>query len=258
MPGKLLDLSGQTALITGASRGIGAATARLLAEAGANVVLVSRNIQIEVIRRDYLSEFDREPLVLQGDVSDGESMQRVYEAAQMRFGRIDIVVNNAAMNSTVPLIEADDAEWLTVLNTNLISAARLCRLVAPGMMSRKHGRIINIASNLGAFALADKGVYSAAKAGLMQLTRNLALEWAAHGILVNAIAAGAINTDFTEATQGVPGRDQSAVVRTILLGRMGTPQEIASVVLFLASPMSTFITGQSIFVDGGASIWYAH
>jgi 3-oxoacyl-[acyl-carrier protein] reductase len=256
-----MDLSGKTVLITGASRGIGAATAQLLAMAGANLVLCSRNIDVKATTSEFEDRYGRKPLVAQADVADAGAMWHVVEAARDRFGAVDVLVNNAAVNSSTALIDADGSEWERVLQINLVGVARLCNLVAPDMMAKRWGRIINISSNLGTFALRDKGVYSAAKAALMQLTRSLALEWASYGILVNDVAAGAINTDQAAATGKETQsftRDYSVIAKSILLGRMGDPEEIASVVLFLASPMATFITGQSLVVDGGASIWFSH
>jgi NAD(P)-dependent dehydrogenase (short-subunit alcohol dehydrogenase family) len=254
----LLDLSGKTALITGASRGIGAAIAELLGTAGANLVLCSRNIDAKATSQRLQERLGRPVLVAQADVSDPGSLWHISEAARDKFGGIDILINNAAINSTKPLIDADSEEWSAVLQVNLVGVARLCNLVAPDMMAKRWGRIINISSNLGTFALKDKGIYSAAKAGLMQLTRNLALEWAPYGVLVNDIAAGAVNTDHEAGKDASFARDYSAIIRSILLGRMAEPSEIASVVLFLASPMASFITGQSLVVDGGSSIWFAH
>ncbi|CAG1010446.1 2-dehydro-3-deoxy-D-gluconate 5-dehydrogenase [Anaerolineae bacterium] len=256
----LLDLSGKTALITGASRGIGASTADLLAMAGADLVLCSRHIHVQETVNHFQERFGQKPLVVRADVSDAQAMWHVVESARERFGGIDILVNNAAINSTVPLLEADEHEWLQVLQTNLIGIARLCNLVVPDMMAKRWGRIINLSSNLGQFALKNKGVYSAAKAALMQLTRSMALEWSGYNILVNDIAAGAVNTDMSANTEGSESftRDYSQITRSILLGRMADPKDIAHVVLFLASSLSSFITGQSIVVDGGASIWFAH
>ncbi len=249
-PANLLDLSGKTALITGASKGIGAATADLLGMCGAYLVLISRSIDVHATTEHYAATHGRAPLVMQADVTDSEAMAGVVGVAEQRFGAIDILVNNAAAVSASPLLETDADEWVHILNTNLISVAGLCQQVAPGMITRKSGWIINIASNLGAFALANRGAYSVAKAGLMQLTRNLALELAPHNILVNTIAAGAIATDPTGS------RDYDAIAQTIMLRRMGTPAEIANVVLFLASPLASFMTGQALFVDGGASVWF--
>ncbi|HRE47998.1 MAG TPA: SDR family oxidoreductase [Aggregatilineales bacterium] len=254
----MLDLSGKTALITGASRGIGAATAELLGAAGANLILCSRNIDVKSTTARYEDRYGRKPIVAQADVGDAAAFWHILESARDRFGGIDILVNNAAMNATGDLLETEEEAWLNVLKVNLIGISRLCNLIVPDMMAKKWGRIINISSNLGQFALKGKGVYSAAKAGLIQLTRNMALEWASYGILVNDIAAGAINTDMSAASEGSFVRDYSQIARSILVGRLGDPTEIAQVVLFLASPMSTYITGQSIVVDGGASIWFAH
>jgi NAD(P)-dependent dehydrogenase (short-subunit alcohol dehydrogenase family) len=252
----LLDLSGKTALVTGASRGIGAATADLLAAAGANLVLCSRSIDAREVAQSFRERHGREPLVVRADIADREALWHVAEAAQARFGGVDILINNAAMNSNTSLLDATEDEWLRVAQVNLIGIANLCSLVAPGMIARKWGRIINIASNLGFFALQNKGIYSATKAGLIQLTRNMALEWAQHGILVNVIASGAINTDADREDSFA--RDYRAIASSILLGRLGTPEEIASVVLFLASPLSSFVTGETVVVDGGASIWFSH
>ncbi|MCS6872475.1 MAG: SDR family NAD(P)-dependent oxidoreductase [Anaerolineae bacterium] len=252
---KLIDLSGKTALISGASKGIGAATAHVLAACGADLVLFSRHMPIEATQAAFSAAYGRTPLVFQADVSDAQAMAEIVQRAAAQFGSVDILVNNAAINVTAPLLEMTDEQWWTTLNANLIAAARLSALCAPYMQARRWGRIINISSNLGVFALANKGVYSASKAALLQLTRNLALELGAHGILVNALAVGAINTD-AQAANGKPARDYDAIARTIILKRLGTAEEVAHVVLFLASELSSYITGQTIFVDGGGSVWF--
>jgi 3-oxoacyl-[acyl-carrier protein] reductase len=238
----IIDLSGKVVLITGASRGIGAAVARLFADSGADLVLVSRTIDPQQVEQ-YSNA-----LVLPADVTDPEAMRGVVDAATTRFGGIDILVNNAGASIAAPIEAADESAWAAMLQVNLISIVRLCNLVLPSMRSRGGGRIVNIASNLGAFALPNLGAYSAAKAALMQFTRNAAIEWAQYGILVNALAVGAVNTGGN--------RDFAAIAKGIPLGRVATPDEIAGAVLFLASPLASFITGQSIFVDGGASIWF--
>ncbi len=254
-PADLIDLSGKTALISGASKGIGAATAHLLAACGANLVLFSRHMPIEATCAAFSAAYGKTPLVFCADVSDGEAMARLVRQAAEHFGSVDILVNNAAVNLSAPLLEMTDQQWWEVLNANLIGAARLSALCAPYMQARAWGRIINISSNLGVFALAGKGIYSASKAALLQLTRNLALELGAHGILVNALAVGAINTD-AEAQDGKPARDYDAIARTIILKRLGRAEEVARVVLFLASELSSYLTGQTIFVDGGGSVWF--
>ncbi len=242
-------------MISGASKGIGAATAHLLAACGANLVLFSRHISIEATQNAFSATYGRPPLVFRADVSDAEAMARIVQQSVEHFGRVDILVNNAAANVTAPLLAMTDAQWQAALNTNLIAAARLSVLCASHMKAQGWGRIINISSNLGVFALAGKGVYSASKAALLQLTRSLALELGEYGILVNALAVGAISTD-AEANEGKPARDYAAIARTIILRRLGRADEVARVVLFLASELSSYLTGQTIFVDGGGSIWF--
>lgn len=254
-PSALIDLSGKTALISGASKGIGAATAHILAACGANLVLFSRHMPIEATQAAFSAAYGRAPLVFQADVCDAEATTEIVRQAAAHFGGVDILVNNAALNVTAPLLETTAEQWWAALNANLIAAARLSALCAPYMIERRWGRIINISSNLGVFALANKGAYGASKAALLQLTRNLALELGAHGILVNALAVGAINTD-AEANDGKPARDYEAIARTIILGRLGRAEEVARVVLFLASELSSYLTGQTIFVDGGGSVWF--
>ncbi|RMF51192.1 MAG: SDR family oxidoreductase [Chloroflexota bacterium] len=254
-PSALIDLSGKVALVSGASKGIGAAIAQLFAAAGADLVLFSRNMSPEATQAAFSAAYGKVPLAFRADVSDANAVAQVVERAAAHFGHIDILVNNAAANVTAPLLETTDAQWWSALNANLIAAARLSALCAPYMQARRWGRIINISSNLGVFALANKGAYSASKAALLQLTRNLALELGEYGILVNALAVGAINTD-AEADDGRPARDYDAIARTIILKRLGTAQEVARVALFFASELSAFITGQALFVDGGASVWF--
>lgn len=250
------DLTGKTALVTGASRGIGAATADRLAAAGADLVLVSRHIDRGAVTAAYAERYGRPPLVRQADIGDFPAMRSVVEAGVARFGGIDILVNNAAMPHYAPVIETPPETWAEILRVDLVAASYLCALVAPIMAGRGGGRIINIASNLGAFALRGRGVYGAAKAGLLQLTRSLAVELAGQGTLVNALAVGAVNTDAESGPGGTPARNYSAIEAGLPLRRLGTASEIAGAVLFLATPLSSYITGQTIFIDGGGSIWF--
>jgi NAD(P)-dependent dehydrogenase (short-subunit alcohol dehydrogenase family) len=248
------DLSGRTALVTGGSRGIGYAIGGALAQAGANVVLAARHAEEVEAAAAELRVIGAQAIGVAANVSKAEDVATLVEATVAAFGPVDILVNNAATNVHFgPVLEADDGMWLKMVETNLLSAVRLCRQVVPRMRERHRGKIINMASVAGIRPGAGQGVYGALKAALIQLTRSLAQELGPDNIQANAIAPGLVKTRFARVLHETPAIRQ-AIERATPLGRIAEPDEIAGAALYLASPASDFMTGQVLVVDGGTTL----
>lgn len=243
-----LDLSGKRALVTGGNRGIGRGIAERLAAAGADVAIFARNETTAEETVAGLRELGVESLALVGDVSNPDSVESAWAAYQEAFDTIDILVNNAGITRDNLLLRMKPDEWKDVLETNLYGAYHWCRLVVKKMFRQRQGRIINLASIVGVTGNAGQANYAASKAGLIGFSKSLADELASRGITVNVVAPGFIETDMTEA---LGPEAQADFLARIPLGRLGSVQDVADVVLFLASPMSDYITGQVICVDGG-------
>ncbi len=244
-------LAGRVAIVTGGSRGIGAATAALLAEDGACVVVSGRDAdRLERAVKD-LEASGAAAVGVVADAARREDCERLVEAARERFGRVDILVNNAGVTRDTLLVRMKDDDWDQVMAVNLRGAFLMTRAVAKLMMRQKGGRIVNVASTAGAMGNAGQTNYSAAKAGLIGLTKAAARELAHWGILVNAVAPGLVDTDMT-ATLSAAARQ--ALLAQIPLGRTGTVREVAEVVRFLAGDGASYITGQVFHVNGGLYI----
>lgn len=241
-------LEGRVAIVTGGSRGIGRAVAASLAEDGASVVVSGRDpVRVEVEAKE-LEALGALVLAVQADVARREDVDRLVDRARERFGRIDILVNNAGITRDALLVRMKDDDWDAVLDVNLRGAFLMTRAVAKVMMRQKGGRIINIASTAGAMGNAGQANYSAAKAGLIGLTKAAARELAHWGILVNAVAPGLIDTDMTA---GLPAEAREALLAQVPLKRIGVAREVAEVVRFLAGDGAGYVTGQVIHVNGG-------
>jgi len=246
----LLDLSNQVALITGASRGIGRATAELLARAGAHLGLVARSADpLREVAESIDGEFGTgTALHLPTDVAQEEQVDRAVQQTVERFGRIDILVNNAGLISAGPLSKIEPVEWERVLAANLTGAYLCSRAVAPHMERQQYGRIVNISSVSAQTGGVSGGVhYASSKGGMLSMTKTLARDLAPSGITVNAIAPGQIDTDPKLLTPEA----RKQVMAMIPLGRLGEAEDIAHSVLFLASPMASYITGTTLDVNGG-------
>jgi gluconate 5-dehydrogenase len=248
----LFDLTGKVALVTGTSRGLGQTFARALAQAGADLVLTSREAASLKPFASELQALGQQTLELALDVRNHESIQKCVEAALRRFGKIDILVNNAGCNIRKPALEVTWEDWNTILDTNLRGTFFVSQAVARGMIGRKYGRIINVGSVTCVAGYAGLGPYGASRGGVKQLTMSLADDWGIHGITVNCLAPGWFKT----AQNAVMYEDREWVeylCDRIPLKRPGQPQDLEGAIVFLASDASAYVTGQTLLVDGGIS-----
>jgi 3-oxoacyl-[acyl-carrier protein] reductase len=239
--------AGQVALITGASRGIGRAIAQTLAEQGFRVVGTATSDTGAQGISDALAGFAGCRGV-RLDVNDAAGVDALVDAIVKEHGALHVLVNNAGITRDQLAMRMKDEDWAAVLDTNLGAVFRMCRAVMRGMMKQRYGRIINITSVVGASGNAGQANYAAAKAGVAGMTRALARELGSRHITVNCVAPGFIATDMTE---GLPAAQKAALQQQIPLGRLGTPQEVAHAVAFLASPLAGYITGAELHVNGG-------
>lgn len=247
-PAALFDLQGRVAVVTGASSGLGARFAQVLAGAGATVACVARRAE----RLDDLAASGDRLVAHPADVTDDEARAGVVASTLDRFGRIDVLVNNAGGGATVPAIDESLSDFRATLELNLVAGFDLARLVAPSMIERGGGSIINIASTIGLVAshpIPNAG-YCASKGAVVNLTRELACQWARNGVRVNAIAPGFFPSEMTKDLE-TDERAFAYVRRNCPMGRLGHPDELDGAVLFLASDASTFVTGHVLTVDGG-------
>lgn len=243
-----VDLSGKVAFVTGGSRGIGLAIARALHSAGAGVAVVGR----DAARASAVAaELGNRAVGVACDVARQDQVDSAIAAAEKALGPIDILVNNAGLTRDNILLRLGDAEWDEVLTANLKGAFHTTRAVIKGMMKRRSGRIINITSIVGLTGNKGQANYAASKAGLIGFTKSVAKEYASRGVLANCVAPGFIETDMTAA---LPQDARAALLEAIALGRLGQPDDVAGAVLFLASDLAGYITGQVLVVDGGMVI----
>ena len=248
-----IDLTGQVALVTGSRRGLGKAIAMRLANAGADIVIndIAPCHEEAYTTAQEICGMGRRAIALCGDVSKPEDATAMIEQAWTEMGKIDILVNNAGVTRDNLLIRMSDEEWQMVININLSGAFYCTRAAAKRMMKARYGRIINIASVIGLMGNAGQANYAASKAGIIGLTKSTAKELASRGIMVNAVAPGYIITEMT----GKLGEEAKKQFQAnIPLGRLGMPEDVASVVLFLAGPGAGYLTGQVISVDGGLTM----
>ncbi|MEN2985668.1 MAG: 3-oxoacyl-[acyl-carrier-protein] reductase [Thermodesulfovibrionaceae bacterium] len=242
-------MKGQTAIITGSSRGIGKTVAEEFAKRGVNVVIVDINEEASVrVAEEIKSSFQVETLAVKADVSNTEEVKRLFEETVKKFQKIEILINNAGITKDNLLIRMKDEDWDAVLNVNLKGAFLCCREAVKIMSKYRYGRIINIASVVAFIGNPGQVNYSASKAGLVALTKTLAKEYASRGITVNAVAPGFIQTAMTDV---LPEKVKEEMLRMIPLQRFGTTYDVANAVVFLAKPESEYITGQVIHVNGG-------
>jgi|SRR5215217_248298 len=254
--GTLFDLTGKVAIITGSSRGIGKAIAERMAQHGAKVVISSRKAgPCEEVAAEINAAYgDGSAIAVPANISSKEDLQRVVDETKKAFGKVDIVVCNAASNPYYgPLAGIEDDQFRKILDNNIISNHWLISMVIPEMIERKDGAVIIVSSIGGLRGSPVIGAYNISKAADFQLARNLAHEYGKHGIRVNCIAPGLIKTDFAKALWDNPETLKRST-ETVPLRRIGEPDEIAGAAVFLASAAGTFMTGQAVVVDGGATI----
>ncbi len=240
-----IDLSGRTALVTGSTRGIGRAIAESLAAAGARVAVVGRD---ELRAQEAADAISADARGFGCNVADPVSVGTLIERVEREFGTIDILVNNAGLTRDNILFRIKDEDWDAVIDTNLRGAFVAIRAASRGMMKRRWGRIINIASVVGLVGNKGQANYAASKAGLIGMTKSVAKELASRNVLANVVAPGYVETDMTAA---INDEAKAALFAQIPLGRLGAPQDIANLVTFLASDAAAYITGQTFVVDGG-------
>jgi gluconate 5-dehydrogenase len=249
-PPSPFDLAGRTALVTGSSQGIGFALARGLAAAGAALVLNGRDEARLAAAAQTLRGEGARVATAAFDVTDADGIAAAMDRCESQHGPVDILVNNAGIQRRAPLLEMTATQWREVLDTNLTSAFLVARTVAPRMIARQRGKIINVCSLMSEVARPTTGNYAAAKGGLKMLTRAMAVEWARHNLQINAIGPGYIETELTR-----PLIENAEFNRWILgrtpAGRWGRPEDLVGAAVFLASAASDFVNGQIIYVDGG-------
>jgi NAD(P)-dependent dehydrogenase (short-subunit alcohol dehydrogenase family) len=245
-----LDLTGRTAVVIGATSGLGKAIALGLAEAGADVVPTGRRVDLAAEAAREVEARGRRSLVIAADVSDTSSIQELADTVVERFGKVDILVNAAGRTVRRPTLEVPDAEWDEIMDTNLTGMLRGCRAFGRHMIERRYGRIINIGSLTSVVALYEVAAYGASKAGVAALTKSLAIEWAPHGVCVNAILPGVFRTALNEGLLDGTERGRELLIRTPMR-RFGQPEEVAGAAVFLASEAAGFVTGHLLAVDGG-------
>ena len=244
----MFDLTGKSALITGASGGIGGAIAKALHGAGANVGLSGTRVEpLEALA----AELGERAFVLPCKLDDAEAVAALPKQAAKAMGSVDILVNNAGITRDNLFMRMSDDEWQSVLDVNLTATFRLCKGVLRGMMKSRWGRIVNISSVVGATGNPGQGNYAAAKAGMVGMSKSLAYEVASRGITVNAVAPGFIETAMTDK---LTDDQKSAILGQIPAGRMGAPEEIAASVLYLASPEAAYVTGTTLHINGGMAM----
>jgi len=240
-----IDLSGKNALVTGSTRGIGRAIAETLAKSGARVAIVGRELQKA---QQAATAVGNGAQGFACDVTDTAAVAKLVADVETAFGSIDILVNNAGITRDNLVMRLKDDDWDSVQNANLRGAFAAIRAVSRGMMKRRSGRIINISSIIGMIGNKGQANYAASKAGLIALTKSVAKELGSRNILVNAVAPGFIETEMTAA---MTPEAREGLGKQIALERLGTPQDVAAAVAFLASDLATYITGQVLVVDGG-------
>jgi NAD(P)-dependent dehydrogenase (short-subunit alcohol dehydrogenase family) len=249
-----VDLTGKVAAVTGSRRGIGAAIALAFAEAGADVV-VSDIVADDGLLDGMVKQVKgsgRDGMAVRADVTVKSDVQNLVNAAVARFGKIDIWVNNAGVPNVIPILDYTEEQWDRIVDTHLKGCFLCSQVIAPRMIERKTGNIINISSVAGLSGSPASAAYASAKAGILSLTRTFSQALGPHGIRVNAIAPGFVNTDMVKDILGQPARLKDIEGR-IPLGRVAQPADIANIALFLASDLAGYVTGQTIVANGGQS-----
>jgi NAD(P)-dependent dehydrogenase (short-subunit alcohol dehydrogenase family) len=246
----LFDLSGKVAMVTGSTRGLGEVAAKALAKAGADIAICGRNKDDLKRVSTEIQKLGRNAVSVYLDVTSTDSVQHGVDRIFQHFEKIDILVNNAGINHRVPVLEFPEDAWDSVINTNLKGYFLVAKAVVPQMIERGYGKVINMSSILGTVALPNQLAYASAKGGVDQMTKVMAIEWAKQGVRVNAIGPTYFETELVAQIRNDPERFNFINDRTPM-GRWGYPDELEGILIFLAAPASDFITGQTIYIDGG-------
>ncbi len=247
---ELLSLEGKTAVVTGGTSGIGRALSLGLAEAGADVAASARRQQHVDATAAEIEARGRRTLRIASDVGDRASLEKLAAAAIEAFGKVDILINCAGIIKRTPTLTMAEEDWNNILNTNLTGTLRACQVFGKHMLERGYGRIVNIASLNSFVALTEVAAYAASKAAVVSLTRSLAVEWSKKGVTVNAIAPGVFLTELNANLLNSTPRGQELLMRTPM-GRFGKTEELVGAAIYLASDSASFVTGQTLAVDGG-------
>jgi NAD(P)-dependent dehydrogenase (short-subunit alcohol dehydrogenase family) len=250
MPYAPLDLTGRTAVVIGGTSGIGRIMARALAEAGADVVPTSRRDDMVDAAAREIETLGRRSLRVASDVTDRPSLDTLLARTVDAFGKVDIMINCAGRTKRVPTLDLDEADWNAIVETNLTGTLRAAQVFGRHMVSRGYGRIVNIASLSSFVALYEVAAYGASKAAVAALTKQLAIEWAPHGVIVNAIAPGVFRTPLNQSLLDGTERGREFLLRTPMK-RFGRLEELAGAAVFLSSDAASFVTGEVLVVDGG-------
>ena len=246
----LFDLSGKVAMVTGSTRGLGEVAAMALAKAGADIAICGRNKDDLKRVSTTVMETGNAAEGFHLDVTSADSVRAGVNRILQHFGKIDILVNNAGVNHRVPVLQYDEEAWDMVINTNLKGYFLVAKAVVPQMIEHGYGKVINMSSILGTVALPNQLAYAASKGGVDQMTKVMAVEWAKQGVRVNAIGPTYFETDLVTQIRNDPERFNFINERTPM-GRWGYLNELEGIVIFLAAPASDFITGQTLYIDGG-------
>ena len=247
---KSLELNGRTAVVIGGTSGIGRAIAHGLADAGANVVCTSRRQEQVDATAAEIEALGRATLHVMSDVEDRKSLENLLAECLSAFGKVDILVNSAGRTMREPTLEVSEETWHAIIETNLNGTLRACQIFGRHMIDNGYGRIVNIASLSSFVSLYEVAAYAASKAAVASLTKSLAIEWAKHGVNVNAIAPGVFRTALNQQLLDETPRGQEFLTRTPM-GRFGAVEELAGAAVFLASDAASFVTGEVMVVDGG-------
>jgi len=245
-----LDLNSKTAVVVGGTSGIGLTLAKGLARSGADVIPTGRRKKLVQDAVCEIAKMGRKSVAIECDVSDRSSVEGLCKRVHDEFGKVDILVNCAGITQRTPTLDQDEAEWNRILDTNLTGTLRSCQIFGKKMVERQYGRIINIASLTSQVAFYEVAAYAASKAAVASLTKSLAVEWARHGVCVNALVPGVFRTALNAEILDGTGRGRECLMRTPT-GRFGDVEELVGAAAFLASDAASFVTGHLLVVDGG-------